>query len=152
MQTSLIHWTPLATLAAEGLRPSESLANQLVQQFFMPSTERQTTTGTWLPAVDIRETSETFELYADLPGLSKQDVELTFENGQLTLSGERKFQGNGKDQGYYRIERSYGKFTRSFQLPDNIDSGKIKATFRDGVLTVTLPKAAEAQPRKVAIS
>ena len=110
------------------------------------------TLRSWMPRTDIRETDEAFELYADLPGMTKQDIDLTFEDNVLTLAGERKFEDAGTDKGYRRIERSYGKFTRSFQVPKNIDATKILASFTDGVLTVTLPKAAEAQPRKVEIA
>ena len=106
----------------------------------------------WTPAVDVRESEEAFVFTAELPGLGKDDVEITVEDSILTLSGERLFAGEKEEKNYRRIERSYGSFSRSFTLPSAVDAGRISATFENGLLTVTVPKAEQAKARKIAIS
>ena len=111
-------------------------------------------TAGWVPAVDINEYTNRFELYVDVPGVDPSSVELTLEDGVLTLSGERSAKGsaNGEDTPQYRrIERSLGQFYRRFVLPDTVDSEKVNATGKDGVLTVTIPKQAKAMPRRIQI-
>jgi HSP20 family protein len=103
----------------------------------------------WAPKVDISEDPEKFTLKAELPDVRKEDVKVTFESGLLTLSGERKLEKEEKNKKFHRIERSYGRFARSFQLPDTIDPGKVHAEFKEGLLTVQLPKRSE--PKKSAI-
>ncbi len=116
-------------------------------------------TATWVPAVDIHEYADRFELYVDVPGVDPNSVDLTLEEGVLTLSGERtpKSAANGAANGegepqYQRTERSHGQFYRRFVLPDTVDSDKVNATGKDGVLTVTIPKQARAMPRRIQIS
>ena len=106
----------------------------------------------WMPAVDIRETDEAYEFQAELPGLTKADVSITLENNTLTLSGERTFEKEANQQSYHRIERGYGKFTRSFTLPTRVDAEGVKAAFEHGILTITVPKVAEVRPRKIEIA
>jgi HSP20 family protein len=108
-------------------------------------------TRTWVPAVDIRETPEALMVYAEVPGLSRDDIQITLENNVLTLSGERRFEKDTKEQDWHRIERSYGTFSRSFGLPNNVDPEKVEASFKDGVLLVKIAKAEMARPRKIAI-
>ncbi|MGD2115661.1 MAG: Hsp20/alpha crystallin family protein [Acidobacteriota bacterium] len=105
----------------------------------------------WAPPVDIRETEEAYEVMADLPGFDKENVDITLENNVLTLRGERAWEGDQGEQSYRRIERAYGEFTRSFSLPSQVDAEKVDATFKDGVLTVTIPKSAESRPRRIAV-
>ena len=106
----------------------------------------------WLPAVDVRESEEAFVFTAELPGISGEAVEITVEDGILTLSGERRFNEEDEEKNYRRIERAYGSFSRSFRLPSAVDAEKIEATFADGLLTVTVPKAEIAKARKIDIS
>jgi len=106
----------------------------------------------WMPAVDIVETDAAFVANVDLPGLSKKDVEVSIEDNVLTLSGERVFKGGEENSKFRRIERAYGSFRRSFALPPGIDAGKVEATFKDGVLSLTMPKSETAKPRKISIS
>lgn len=128
-----------------------------VDRFFnevgYPTGENGSDSDRWLPAVDIQETDEAFVVSADLPGLSKDDIDISLEDGVLTLAGERKF-SNEETEGktFRRIERSYGAFRRSFTLPQGVDAEKVKATFADGELHLTLPKSATAKPRKISIS
>lgn len=111
-------------------------------------------TATWIPAVDIHEFTDRFELYVDVPGVDPNTVELTLEDGVLTLSGERihkNSKGDGEPQ-HRRTERSQGLFYRRFVLPDTVDSDKVNAAGKDGVLTVTIPKQAKAMPRRIQIA
>ncbi|MEM7051011.1 MAG: Hsp20/alpha crystallin family protein [Acidobacteriota bacterium] len=105
----------------------------------------------WMPAVDVRESEEGLTLVAELPGMKSEDVEITLENRVLTLRGERNFEKDTAGETYHRIERSYGTFSRSFTVPSNLRTDEVKASFEDGILTVTLPKAEEAKARKITI-
>jgi HSP20 family protein len=102
--------------------------------------------------MDLLETENDFVLRADLPGLSESDVNIELENNVLTISGERKSETEERKEGYYRVERASGSFSRSLTLPDGIDPDAVKATFERGVLEVRIPKPEERKPRKVAIS
>ena len=105
----------------------------------------------WSPSVDILESENDLVLKADVPGIEPKNIDISLENGTLTLKGERKFENSETHQGYHRIERSYGSFARSFALPETIDIEKVKAEFKNGVLTVTLPKKEVAKPRAVKV-
>jgi len=106
----------------------------------------------WVPAVDIREDSKEITLEIELPGIKPSDVEVTAENGVLTIRGEKQSTSTEGSEGRYHVlERSYGSFTRSFQLPTGVDEQRIDADFADGVLIVRIPKAALAQPRRIQI-
>lgn len=113
--------------------------------------DEELVTGAWSPAVDIHETDDTFVVSADLPGLNKEDIHINVEDNTLTIKGEKKFEEKVPRDRYIRVERTYGTFVRSFSLPQNVDSTKIKATFRDGILDLTLPKREEAKPKRVAV-
>jgi HSP20 family protein len=106
----------------------------------------------WVPAVDIREDNNEIALEIELPGIKPSDVEVTAENGVLTIRGEKQGSSTEGSEGrYHVVERSYGSFTRSFQLPTGVDEQRIEADFADGLLTVRIPKAALAQPRRIEI-
>ena len=106
----------------------------------------------WAPAVDIREDSKEITLEVELPGIKPSDVEVVAENGVLTIRGEKQSTSTDGSEGrYHVVERSYGSFTRSFQLPTGMDEQRIEADFNDGLLTVRIPKAALAQPRRIEI-
>jgi HSP20 family protein len=105
----------------------------------------------WSPAVDIFETVDELILKADVPEVELKDIDLRVENQTLTLSGERKFDKEDTTKGYHRIERGYGQFTRSFTVPQTVDTEKVEAGYNNGVLTVKLPKKAAAKPRQVKI-
>ena len=107
--------------------------------------------GDWAPAVDIHETDDGFVVTADLPGIKKEDIEIDLKDSTLTIKGEKKFKEKAPKENYIRIERSYGKFIRSFSLPNNIDSEKIKATFKNGTLELGIPKKEETKPRQITI-
>jgi HSP20 family protein len=107
--------------------------------------------GSWVPPVDIFEKNETLVLHVELPGVEKDDIDIHVENGVLTLHGQRRREKEFDEKNAYRLERTYGAFSRSFSLPTTVDSSKIVASYKDGVLEVTLPKADEAKPKKVPI-
>jgi len=105
----------------------------------------------WTPACDIYEDEEGVALRFELAGVDPKDVDVRFENGVLTVKGERKLEEEEKRENYHRVERSFGTFTRSFSLPGSVDAEKIKAETKNGVLTVTLPKKSEAKPRAIQV-
>jgi HSP20 family protein len=106
----------------------------------------------WVPPVDIQETEEAYKLQAELPGLTKDDINITLENNVLRLSGERKFEKEARKESYHRVERTYGAFSRAFSLPQQVNPEGVQAAFENGVLTITVPKAEQAKPRKISIS
>lgn len=107
--------------------------------------------GAWAPKVDIFENKDNLVLEAELPGMNRDDFELSFENNMLTLSGERKFEKKTEGDNYHRIERSYGAFTRSFTLPQTVTAEGAKAEFNNGILHVTLPKREDTKARKIEV-
>ncbi len=109
-------------------------------------------TTVWSPAVDIHETENEIVVKAEVPGIEKNEIELTLENNILRLRGERRFEKDTREENYHRIERSYGSFSRSFQIPTVVDEAKIAADHNDGVLTITLPKTHKAKTKQIAIN
>jgi HSP20 family protein len=108
-------------------------------------------TSHWRPAVDIKEEADRFLITADLPGVDPKDIEITMDNGVLTIRGERKSETRDEQEGYKRVERVSGAFYRRFSLPDTADAERIEAKGKDGVLEVTLPKHEKVQPRKITV-
>jgi HSP20 family protein len=106
----------------------------------------------WAPSVDIYETENELVLKADLPDISEKDLDIRVENNMLTIRGERKFEQKVKEENYLRIERTYGSFSRSFSLPNTINTEAIKADYKNGVLTVEIPKRAESKPKQVKVN
>ena len=128
-------------------RFSEAMSRGLEDQLGLRSGESMG----WTPACDIYEDGEALTLRFELAGVDPKDVDIRFENGVLTLRGERKMEKEEKKDSYHRIELSYGAFTRSFSLPTAVDAERIRAESKNGVLTVTLPKKAEAKPRAITV-
>ena len=149
MSRNLSRWTPTGD-------PARDRLTRLVDQVFgdfggQMSRSEDVSDRVWSPAVDISETSDALLLRAELPGLKREDVEITLENNTLTLRGERKFEKSAEDENFLRIEGSYGSFVRSFTLPGNIQTDGTKARFQHGVLEIRLPKVDEAKPRRIEI-
>jgi HSP20 family protein len=109
------------------------------------------TVAEWAPIVDITEDDKAYVIKAELPEVKKEDVHVTVENGVLTLTGERKVEKEEKGRKHHRIERSYGTFARSFALPDDIDAEKVNASYKDGMLTITVAKSEHAKPRQIEV-
>jgi HSP20 family protein len=119
---------------------------------FASAPEGEMRTPKVYPAADIAENKDSFVITAELPGLKKEDVKVTLQNNILTISGEKKMESEQKGQTYHRVERSFGTFFRTFELPIPVDSGKIQADFKDGILSISMPKVEEAKPREIAIN
>ena len=105
----------------------------------------------WVPLTDVAEDNDNYYLKADLPGIKKEDVKISYSDGSLSISGERSQEKETKDKKFHRIERSYGKYYRSFSIPNEIKEDKIKAEFTDGQLNITIPKAEEVKPKEISI-
>jgi HSP20 family protein len=139
----LTRWDPLRDL--------QRMQDEMGRLFDDRLTSRSGESVGWTPAVDIFEDEEGVCLRFDLAGVDPKDVDIRFENGVLTLRGERKLDREDKRDNYHRVELSYGTFTRSFSLPGTIDAEKIKAESKNGILTVMLPKKPEAKPKSIQV-
>lgn len=109
------------------------------------------TAGAWSPALDVEETEEAFVLHVELPGCRPEDVEVNLEENVLTVTGERRFYDEREAEGFRRIERRFGRFHRAVRLPDRVDPDRVEASFENGLLTVNVPKAEEARPRRIQV-
>jgi HSP20 family protein len=110
------------------------------------------TSGAWVPPVDIYQNGDhEVVIKAELPDLTREDIDITMDKGTLTIKGEKKFSNEVKEEQYHRIERNYGSFSRSFTLPQTVDAGKVAAEYKNGVLTVRLPLREEAKPRQIKV-
>lgn len=123
-----------------------------VDKMFRELYEGNETDGRWLPSVDIVEDKDRFVITAEIPGVKKEDVKINLHDSTLTIEGEKKESSEKKDDNYYRSERFYGKFSRSFTLSSEIEADKIKADFENGILTISLPKSEKIKPRQITIS
>lgn len=142
------------------LRPTRDLATSTptLDRFFNESVNRffgnfgeEVSSRTWNPPVDIYEEGDNILIHAELPGFEKNDVNINVENGRLSISGERTFQSENESRDYHRMERWYGKFHRTFQLPNTVDLDSIDATLKNGILTISIPKREEAKPRQIKV-
>jgi HSP20 family protein len=145
---ALVRWEPVRELNS-----LQNEMNRLFSTFFDTPTGGNGTASArrWIPAMDLVETEDHYVLTADLPGLGQEDINLEFEGDVLTLSGERKAEQTERKDGYYRIERANGAFSRSLTLPEGVDPDAVTATFDKGVLEVRIPKPEQRRPKKVAI-
>jgi HSP20 family protein len=126
--------------------------NRLFEPFArFASGDEDLVSGTWVPAVDVAETQDKILVRAEVPGIKQEDISIEFENGLLTLRGDRKLE---KAEGvtWHRVERIYGNFSRSFTLPRSVDPEKISATYREGILEIEVPKREEAKPKHIKIA
>ena len=142
---TISRWEPFRSNA--GL---ESQVNQMFNELFGRSQESNLTT--WAPAVDIFENEHELTVKADLPDVKPEDLDIRVENNILTIRGERKFEKKVDEKNYLRVERSYGSFARSFSLANTVNSEAIKADYKDGVLTLTIPKREEAKPKQIKVN
>lgn len=141
---ALIRWNPVGELASMEV---ERL-NRMFEEFYGDAFSRA-----WMPPVDIYEDgSDAVVLKAELPDMRREDISVTFDNNVLTLKGERRIDEQIRREKFQRLERRYGSFSRSFTLPATVDASQIGATYKDGVLTIRVPKREEARPRQIAVS
>ena len=141
---SIIKYTPFADF--EGFPTGLRLFQDSMNRFFSEPNGRP-----WVPAVDIQETDHELIVKADVPDMEMKDIDVRLENGTLTLRGERKFEAKKTEGGWHRLERSYGSFERAFTLPDTVNPEGVKADYKNGVLTVMLPKKEIAKPRQIKV-
>jgi HSP20 family protein len=145
---ALVRWEPVREL-----NTIQGEINRLFNSFFdTPVNAGEGVGRRWLPAMDLVEADDHYVLRADLPGLSEADVNIEVEDDVLTVSGERKAEHEQRGEGYHRLERSYGSFSRSLTLPEGVDPEAVQATFDRGVLEVRIPKPEQKKPRRVSIS
>ena len=143
---TVVRWEPLRELGS-----LQNEMNRLFNTVFESPGGNGGTMRRWMPAMDLLETGEHFVLRADLPGMTEQDVNIEFEDGTLTISGERKAEHVTREKGWHRIERSFGRFSRALALPDGINPDAVTAEFDRGVLSVRIPKPEERKPRRITI-
>jgi HSP20 family protein len=142
---SISRWEPF-----RGISTLQDQVNRLFENSFDGRSE--SSIASWAPAVDVHETENELVVTADIPGVNEKDVDVRVENNMLTISGERKTETNVKDDNYLRVERSYGSFSRSFSLPNTVNTEGIAAEYKNGVLSVRLPKREETKPRQVKVN
>ncbi len=144
---ALVRWDPFREL--------EDMSERLNRMFARPalrSSGKETlTVADWVPTVDISETDEEYLIKAELPEVKKEDVKVTVEDGVLTLQGELRQETAVKVKSYHLVERSYGSFVRSFTLPESVDEAKVKAEYKDGVLSLHLPKTEKVKPKAIEV-
>jgi HSP20 family protein len=148
-QMAIVRWDPFRDVTTLQERMNR-LFDQALSRTRMDD-EEGLTASMWSPAVDIFETHDSIVMKAELPGVSRENIDIQVEDNTLTLKGERRFEREVKEENYLRIERSYGAFQRAFNLPTGVQQDKIRAVFKDGVLEVTMPKAEETKPKQVKI-
>ena len=146
---TLVRFDPFRELSTMQDRINRIFGDAYTRRYDDDLTQR----GEWFPPVDIYENgNDEIVLKAELPGLQREDIDLRVENNTLTLRGERKRDTEIKQEQYHRVERSYGAFSRSFSLPSRIDTDKVRAEFKEGVLSIKLPVKAEAKPRQIEVA
>ena len=149
---TLTRWNPtreLLNMDKEFRKMFNSFENRF--GFRKENAEEEYESAVWMPLTDIKETKDNYKLMLDIPGVEKQDVKISFSNGELQVSGERKEEKEDKNEKYHRVERSFGKYYRSFKLPDKIQQDKISAEFNNGSLRISIPKAEEVKPKEIEI-
>src|ERR1700719_3844139 len=144
---SISRWTPY-----RGPNSLQEQVNRLFDDTFSSHRSSQSDLATWAPPVDVYETPNELVVKADLPDMNEKDIDVRVENNLLTVRGERKFEKNVTEDNYLRVERTYGAFSRSFSLPNRVNPEAIHAEYKNGVLTVNLPKREESKPRQVRVS
>jgi len=145
-ETEISNWSPFRDLVN-----MQREVGRLFDGLFGESDKDGNVMTSWSPTADVIENNNSYLIKVELPGVSKNDVKITLRENILTIKGEKKAENEEKDHNYHRIERSYGSFERSFSTPSNVKGEKIDASYKDGVLTVTLPKVEEAKPKEIEV-
>jgi HSP20 family protein len=145
--TVLTRWDPFREFST-----LQDRMNRLFQDSFGQGREEALTTSSFAPAVDVYEDEHSITLKIEVPGIDEKDIDIRVENNLLTVHGERKFEKEEKEENYRRVERQYGSFTRSFNLPTTVDAENISADYDRGVLKVKLVKKAEAKPKQIKVN
>ena len=150
---AIVRWEPFGRniLPWQGFDVLRSRMDRLFDEFSREDTG-EVVQSKWLPSVDIREDQDQYFIQAEIPGMTRKDIKITLEGTALTISGEKKFERENKENKYHLTERVYGNFSRTFNLPSKVNAKEIKANHSDGVLQISIPKAAEVRPREIEIS
>lgn len=146
---TLIRWKPMRDVANMQDEMSKAFASVFGPRSYYGS--RTEDTGNWYPDVDIVEDNDKVAVSVDLPGMNKEDIKVRVEDSVLTIKGERKFEKEDKQKNYHHMERVYGSFCRTFSLPGSVAGDKIKANYKNGVLSIELPKVEEVKPKEIPI-
>ena len=144
---AIIRWRPLGEV--DSFRRE---MDRMFDNFFGSGTDVDNFSSAWQPSVDIKETKDDFVLMAEVPGMSKNDIKINISENTLTIKGEKKEEKKEADHNFHRVERKYGSFQRSFTLPTQIQGDKVKASYKDGVLSITMPKKEEVKPKEIPIT
>jgi len=155
IMSGLIRWQRPALAAWPGFGRLTSLRDEIDRLFQEPLAELARTTNLlsgWTPAIDLYEDKDNVFVKAELPGMKKEDIEVSFHNGTLSVSGERKSEDKYEDSEVYRSERFFGRFQRTVTLPAPVAADKVKAEYKDGILSITLPKTEEAKPKHIDVN
>ncbi|MCG3114558.1 MAG: Hsp20/alpha crystallin family protein [Candidatus Manganitrophus sp. SA1] len=144
---AIVKWEPLKDFVTLQDRMNQFLSDTLNNY----ETENGRLAQDWVPAVDVYEDAEAIQLKAELPGMEMKEIEVRIENNALEIRGEKKIEQTEKKENYHRIERVFGRFSRSFRLPNTVAQDKIKAKYDRGILTITLPKREETKPRSITV-
>ena len=146
--TVLTRWEPMRELSS-----LQERMNRLFNESFSPvASQESLSAGSFVPPVDVYEDEHSIQLKMEVPGIDEKDIDIRLENNLLTVRGERKLESETKEENYHRIERRYGSFTRSFALPNTVNTEDVKANYSKGVLTIALAKRAEAKPKQIKVS
>lgn len=147
MSTQLNRWDPVRDVAAV----QDEVERVFRQAFGASNRDQASSAGAWSPALDVEETADSFTLHVELPGVRAEDVEVSLEDDVLAISGSRDFYTDKDAEAFRRIERRFGRFHRAVRLPDRVAHDAVEASYRDGLLTVVVPKAEEAKPRRIEV-
>jgi HSP20 family protein len=128
------------------------LQDEMERMFRQVFGDTPSTAGAWSPALDVEETEDGFTLHVELPGVDPEQVEVSLEENVLTVTGSREFYADREAEGFRRVERRFGRFHRAVRLPDRVDGDRVQARYAHGLLTISVPKAEEAKPRRIAIT
>jgi len=143
---AIIRWRPLGEIDT-----FKREMDRMFDDLFQPSSELSESSLSWYPSVDVKETKDEFVISAEVPGMSKDDIKINISDNTLTIKGEKKEEKKEENHNYHRVERRFGSFQRSFTLPTHIEDKKVKASYKDGVLTISMPKKEEAKPKEIPI-
>lgn len=144
---TITRWDPFRNIST-----LQEQVNRLFEDSFFRGRGDESSLAAWTPAVDIYEDGNQVVIKADLPDVNEKDIEVRLENNMLSIRGERKFEKKVSEENYLRVERAYGTFSRTFSLPSTVNAEQVNAAYRNGVLTITLPKREESKPRQIKVS
>lgn len=147
MMNTITRWDPFRSVST-----LQEQVNRLFQDSFFRTRADESSLSAWTPSVDIYEDGDQLVIKADLPDVNEKDIDIRIENNTLSIRGERKFEKKVSEENYLRVERAYGAFSRSFALPNTVNAEHINAEYRNGVLTITLPKREESKPRQIKVT